>query len=191
MKSIEQRLTESKKYTRYQVQKILYVIKTLSADISKVIILGMIFHNYFLFYIVAMTVLFLLRSFSGGIHNNTYIGCFMSTLIYFLLSIVILPQITISFSIKILLLTACIVICEWIGPITSKHRPPLSLAKISICKSITVTNIFLIILITNIIPSSPYITTGFWVVILHTLQLIVAKLIIAVKSKKKGGNTPC
>ena len=191
MKSIEQRLTDSKKYTRYQVQKIMYVIKTLSADISKVILLGIIFRNHFLSYIVAMTVLFLLRSFSGGIHNNTYIGCFMSTLIYFLLSIIILPKITISFSIKVLLLTACIVLCEWIGPITSKHRPPLSQAKIAICKSITVTNIFLFILIGNIIPNSPYITVGFWVIILHTLQLIVAKLMIAAKSKKKGGNTAC
>lgn len=190
MKSIEQRLTESRKYTRYQVQKIMYVIKTLSADISKVIILGIIFHKHFLSYIIAMTVLFLLRSFSGGIHNNTYIGCFISTLIYFLLSIIILPQITISFSIKILLLTACIVLCEWIGPITSKHRPPLSQAKIAICKSITVTNIFLFIAIANIIPNSPYITVGFWVVILHTLQLVLAKLLIVTKMKK-GGNTAC
>ena len=89
MKFIEKRLTDSKKYTRFQVQKIMYLIKTLSADTSKVILLGIIFHNHFLTYIVAMTILFLLRSFSGGIHNNTYMGCFMSTLIYFLLSIMI------------------------------------------------------------------------------------------------------
>ena len=192
MKYIERRLTESKKYTRYQVQKIMYVIKTLSADISKVILLGIIFHNHFLSYIVAMTVLFPLRSFSGGIHNNTYIGCFLTSLTYFLLSIIVLPQIALSFSIKILLLTACIILCEWIGPVTSKYRPPLSQAKISICKSITATTIFMFILIANIIPSSPYITVGFWVVILHTLQLIIAKLIFVAKQRKmKGERTKC
>ena len=192
MNFIEQKLTESKKYTRYQVQKIMYVIKTLSADISKLIILGILFHNHFLSYIVALTTLFLLRSFSGGIHNNTYIGCFMTSFIYLLLSIIYLPPIAVSFPIKILLLTACMVICEWIGPVISKHRPPLSQAKISVCKSITTTVIFLIVLIVNIIPSSHYAAISFWVVILHALQLIIAKLIVVARQKKtKGGSTEC
>lgn len=191
MKFIEQKLMESQKYTRYQVQKIIYVLKTLSADISKVVIMGIIFRNNLLSYIVALTALFLLRSFSGGIHNNTYIGCFMTSLAYFLLAIEILPQIPLSFSFKILLLTACMVICEWIGPITSKHRPPLSQSKIAVCKSITTTVIFSFILIANIIPSSPYISVSFWGVILHTLQLSIAKLLSAAKKKEKGGNIPC
>lgn len=151
MKTIEQYLTESNKYTRYQVQKIIYVIKTLSADISKVIIMGIFFHNHFLSYIIAMTVLFLLRSYSGGIHNNTYIGCFITSLTYMFLSIIMLPMVEISFTFKIVLLTACMVICEWIGPVTSKYRPPLSPAKISICKSITTTVIFSFILIANLL----------------------------------------
>lgn len=192
MKFIEQKLTESKKYTRYQVKKIMYVLKTLSADISKVVILGIIFRNHFVSYIAALTALFMLRSFSGGIHNKTYLGCFATSLVYFLLSIMILPQITISFSIRILLLTACMVICEWIGPITSKYRPPLSQAKIALCKSITTTVIFSFILIANIVPSSPNVTVGFWVVILHTLQLVIAKLLVVAKRKKKeGGETEC
>ena len=185
MNFIEQKLTESKKYTRYQVQKMMYVIKTLSADISKVIILGVIFHKYFVLYLAAMIILFPLRSFSGGLHNSTYIGCFLTSLTYFTLSIIILPPITIGFSVKVLLLTACMVLCEWIGPVTSKYRPPLSPAKISICKSITTTSIFIFIFLANIIPSSPYTTVGFWVVILHTLQLSIAKCIVAAKQKKR------
>jgi len=192
MKFIEKKLTESKKYTRYQVQKIMYLIKTLGSDISKIIILGIIFHKHFTAYVVALAVMFLLRTFSGGLHNNTYIGCFMTSFTYFLLSIIVLPNIALSFPIKILLLTACIILCEWIGPVTSKYRPPLSPAKIAICKSITITAIFIFVLIANIIPESPYIDIGFWVIILHTLQLMTAKIIVAVKNKgKKGGTSQC
>jgi len=188
MNIIEQKLTESKKYTRYQVQKMMYVIKTLSADISKIIILGIIFRNHLGAFIAAMTLLFLLRSFSGGIHNNTYLGCFMTSLTYLYLSIIVLPPIIIPFSIKIVALTACMVLCEWIGPVTSKYRPPLSQAKIAICKSITTTVIFIFILISNIVPESPYIAIGFWVVILHVLQLIIAKCIVAARKKQKKGD---
>ena len=185
MKYIEQRLTDSNKYTRYEVKKIMYVIKTFSADTSKILILGIIFHKHIVAYLVALTVLFLLRSFSGGIHNNTYWGCFLTSFTYFLLSIIILPQIAVSFPLKVLLMTACIILCEWIGPVTSKYRPPLSPAKISVCKSITISTIFAFIVITNIIPESPYTSIGFWVIILHTLQLMLAKLIVVVKQKKK------
>jgi len=189
MNIIEQKLTESKKYTRYQVQKMMYVIKTLSADISKIIILGIIFRNHFGAFIAAMLVMLPLRSFSGGIHNNTYIGCFMTSLTYFTLSIMILPKFIIPFPMQILLLTACMMLCEWIGPVTSKYRPPLSAAKISICKSITTTTIFLFIFIANIIPASSITTVGFWVIILHTLQLIIAKWIVTARKKQeKGGN---
>lgn len=192
MNFIEKKLTESKKYTRYQVQKMMYVIKTLSADISKVIILGIIFHKYFTLYLAAMIILFPLRSFSGGLHSSTYIGCFLTSLTYFTLSIIILPPITIGFSAKVLLLTACMVLCEWVGPVTSKYRPPLSPAKKSICKSITTTSIFIFIFLANIFPASPYTTVGFWVVILHALQLIIAKLIVVARQKKKkGGATEC
>ena len=37
--------------------------------------------------------------------------------------------------------------------------------------------IFFYLTLTYIVPESPYITVGFWVIILHTLQLITAKLI--------------
>lgn len=183
MKTLEQRLTECNKYTRYQVKKIVYVVKTLSSDISKLLLMGIFFHKQLPAYIVALTFLFLLRSYSGGLHFNTYLGCFLTSLTYFILSILVLPTIQIDFVQKIILLTTCMIICDRIGPITSKHRPPLSQPKILICRNITVCIIFLCIIIQYVIPGNPYINIGFWVVILHTLQLFAAKLINYVKKQ--------
>lgn len=179
MKSLELYLQGLKKYSNYQIKQIIYLFKTISSDISKVIILGFIFWNHLYPYLAALTLLFLLRSFSGGMHFDTYLGCLATTAGYFILSIIVLPPIYIPLTAKILLLVVCMIICDRLGPITSKYRPPLSSPKIILCRNITLSLIFLFIVLLYIIPDSPYMTVGFWVIILHSLQLAFAKLVSA------------
>ena len=76
-----------------------------------------------------------------------------------------------------ILLFACILCNYFIGPVTSKVRRPLPEKTVKRVRVQAFVIIFFYLTLTYIVPESPYITVGFWVIILHTLQLITAKLI--------------
>lgn len=190
MKFIEKKLQAQGKYTNYQIKQIIFLTKSISADISKVIILSILFYNHLTEYLIALTVLFVYRTYSGGLHFNTYLGCLIATGSYFYLAIIVLPLIHIPFLIKFLLLNTCMVIFSKLTPVTSKYRPPLSSTKIILCQNITTTITFLYIIILYIMPENPYITIGFWIIILHLLQLIFAKFLATI-NKRKGGTSTC
>jgi len=187
MKQLEEKLRSKNKYTEYQIQQILYLVKTISSEASKILIMIIIFRNQLLSYFLALIIMFFLRSFSGGIHFNTYMGCLLTTILYFVLAIKLLPQMTLPFAVKVLLLCLCMILSTRIPPVTSKYRPTLSKPKIILCQNITTTFTFIYIILLNIFPNSHLITVGFWVIILHFLQLITARIL----QKNKGGTTKC
>ena len=188
MKHLEQWLIKKNKYTKYQVKQIIYLVKALNSELSKIMIMIILFRNDLVAYFVALTTLFFLRSFSGGLHLNTYIGCFSVTITYFFLAIKVLPSIPVPFAIKVILLLMCMIMFSRLTPVTSKYRPPLSKPKIIICQNITITFTFLYTIILYIIPDSPYITVGFWIIILHLLQLLTAKILLMYKHRKGGAS---
>lgn len=81
------------------------------------------------------------------------------------------------------LLTVCIMSCYSIGPVLSKYRTHFPRKQLYFCRNITCLNIFMYALILYIIPENPYLTAGVWMIILHSLQLFVAKI------QKKGETT--
>ena len=82
--------------------------------------------------------------------------------------------------VQLLLLTVCIMSCYSIGPVLSKYRTHFPRKQLYFCRNITCLNIFMYALILYIIPENPYLTAGVWMIILHSLQLFVAKI------QKKG-----
>lgn len=190
MKYLEQQLRKKNKYTNYQVKQIIYLVKAISSELSKIIIMAVLFKNHIPAYFAALTILFFLRSFSGGLHFNTYAGCLIATITYFFLAIMVLPSFTVPFAIKFSMLIVCMIMFSRLTPVTSKYRPPLSQPKIIICQNITTTFTFLFTIILYIIPDNPYVTVGFWIIILHLLQLLTSKLLLVIK-RKKGGTSSC
>lgn len=188
MKYLENRLRATEKYTNYQIQQILYLVKTFSSEFSKSLVIAFLFRKHLDAYAVVMITLLLLRSYSGGLHFHTYMGCLIATTCYFSLAILILPQITVPFSVKMLCLVFCMILCDRVGPVTSEYRPPLAPDRITHFRNITITLIFLFIVIFCLIPEHPYTTIGFWVIILHSLQLVIAKLQAQKRNLSKGGN---
>lgn len=191
MKLLEERLRTTQKYTNFEIQQIIYLVKTFSADISKSVLLAVLFHDHLGSFAVVMISLFLLRSNSGGLHFQTYLGCLAATTCYFVLAILLLPKIPISFSGKVLCMIVCMIVCDRTGPVVSKYRPPLSPRQIEFRKNLTILLIFAFIIILYMIPEHPYTVVGFWVIILHSCQLLVAKLIACKKNLQKGGHEQC
>lgn len=175
MKSLKQQLKEKYNLSNYQIAQLIYFGKTLSSEMSKILIMGIIFHKYLSLYIFTLMIMIILRYSTGGIHFCSYVGCLLTSITYVGLSIILLPQIIIPLNIKIFLLIICILICYYIGPVPSKYRTSYSKQFINKCKKIISTFIFLYTLILYIIPESPFSISGFWIIMLHTLQLSVAK----------------
>lgn len=177
---IKKYLKDTYQISNYQIAQIEFLFKTFLSEFSKIAIMGILFHKFLGLYFFALCIMLYLRTSTGGLHFYTYFGCLAGSTLYMGLAVILFPHIVFSSYLKISALLISILICYRIGPVVSKYRPDPSPQKIRQCKNITCTGIFIYALITYIIPENQYIIVGFWVIILHSLQLPVAKI------RKKG-----
>ena len=176
MEQLKKHFKDAYHLSNYQMAQICYLFKTIASEISKMLIMGILFHKQLLFYIFALLIMIFLRSAMGGLHFYTYFGCLITSILYLCLAINILPQIAITKYLLLVALLLCILICNHIGPIVSRYRPDVCIERIIQCKKFITKFIFFYALVLYIIPENKYLSVGFWVIILHSLQLIVAKI---------------
>jgi accessory gene regulator B len=181
-------LKEQYEFSDYQIAQLKYLFKTIFAEVSKLLIMAFLFRNQLGVYFFAVTVMLLLRTSTGGLHCKTYWGCLAVSLGYMFLSIKVLPLLTVSKLFQMILLFICMLINYFIGPVTSAVHAPLSLKVSKRVRIQAFLVIFLYLTLTYILPESIYITAGFWVVILHTSQLIVAKILKQGRNKLNSAN---
>ena len=175
MKTLKQHLKEKHNLSNYQIAQLEFLGKTLLSEISKTLIMGIIFHKHLPTYFFALLIMLVLRCSTGGIHFYTYVGCLTTSIIFLWAGIILLPNIAVPLIVKLILLLLCIISCYYIGPVPSKYRPPYSRKFIQKCKLVISAFIFLYTIVLYVVPESPYINVGFWIIILHSLQLLVAK----------------
>lgn len=178
-------LKEQYEFSDYQIAQLKYLFKTVAAEFSKLAIMAFIFRDKIGLYFFAVTVMLLLRTSTGGLHCKTYWGCFAVSLGYMFLSINVLPLITVNKLLQMILLFVCMLLNYYIGPVTSAVRRPLQERVIKRVRLQAFLIIFFYLTLTYILPETPYVTAGFWVVILHTVQLIAAKILKKGKSEIK------
>lgn len=131
----------------------------------------------------SLIILLPLRIISGGLHFKHYTSCLLFSFGYFYLVNVLLMPFKLPLSISIILLSLCAVINYKIGPITSNSRPQLKSKEIKKGKF----NIFMVtcyeLILTILFFDTALSAVGFWTIVLHTLQLIIARF------RKKRGET--
>ena len=180
MENLKNHLKETYHLSSYQIAQIFFLFKTIASEFSKIIIMGILFHQNLSLYLSALFIMIILRSYMGGLHFYTYTSCLITSILYLWLAVYILPNITITKFLQLPILLLSIFVCNYIGPIISKYRPDVCTERFPQCKKIITIFIFLYALILYIIPENQYLSVGFWVIILHSLQLIIAKI------RKKG-----
>ena len=173
-------LKEKYKISNYEMAQIEYLFKSVFSELSKMILMGILFHRYLGLYLFALCIMLYLRTSTGGLHFYTYAGCLVGSILYLGSAVILLPNLALPVFARLAALLACILICYRVGPVVSKYRSELSPEKFQHCRNITCTGIFIYALATYIIPDNQYITVGFWIIILHSLQLPAAKI------RKKG-----
>lgn len=164
-------------FTDYQTAQLQFLWKSSLSELSKIIVLALLFHNQIMDFLVAALLLCSLRIFSGGIHCKTYLGCLITSVGFFVLILKIANPITLPHTLEFILLLLCILIGYYISPITAKCRIQLENKVIAYCRGIYITLLFLFVIALYIFPQNPHLHIGFWVIIFQTLQLIVAKIL--------------
>lgn len=176
MKTIKQQLKEKHHLSNYQIAQLTFLVKTLFSEVSKTLIMAVIFYNQLPNYFFALLIMIILRCSTGGIHFYTYAGCLTTSILFLWLGVVLLPNIEIPLSFRLILLLLSIFSCYYVGPIPSKYRPTYDKQFINRCKRISAFFIFFYTIILYIMPESQFLIVGFWIIILHSMQLIIAKI---------------
>lgn len=177
METIKNYLKGTYHLSNYQIAQLGFLMKTIASEMSKLLIMGALFHNHLSLYTFALIIMLCLRCTTGGLHFYTYTGCLAASMLYMGLALILLPHIKLNHWFELLLLAGCILICYLTGPVTSKYRPVstnnsnFQKWRITACLFI-----FFYSLAMYIIPENIYLTVGFWIIILHSLQLLVAKI---------------
>ena len=164
------KIQELYNFSDYQIAQLRFTFMTIFAELSKFLIFALIFRNQLPLYLWAVLILQLTRSTSGGLHFNTYVSCFIASLIFLELGINILPQINLNKFVQMILLLLCIVCSYLIGPITSKKHLELTTRTKQKLNFQLFIRLFIYLLLLYVMPQNSYINTGFWIIILNTLQ---------------------
>ena len=170
-------------FTDYQIAQLKYTFTILFSELSKFVMIALFYHNRFSVYLYAAILLSLLRLSTGGLHVKTYWGCFAASFAFFYLSISFLPQFHVSKIVLAVLIIGCMIAIYLIGPVASVFRTPPegSMKKRLVVQSLIVVFIHLILFCTF---DSVYFTVGSWIIILQTMQLVVAKYLVFSKEVK-------
>ena len=163
-------------YSNYQKKKKKFLFKTIFSEISKILLMGILFFHHLDLYLFALLVMLCLRCCTGGFHFYTYWRCLAASVLFLAFPVMVLPQFFIPLLLRMLLLTTCLLGCYVMGPVPSKYRPmPTSKTKKG-CRIMAGGCIILYSFLIYIFPENPLCNAGFWIIILHTLQLIAAKV---------------
>lgn len=175
MQPIKRLLRERYQLTNYQIALLGYFYKTVLSELSKLLIIGILFRGHLEELFFVLVVMIVLRCLTGGLHFDTYLGCLLGSILLVGLSILVMPPLMVAFPFKVLGLLLCIIVINYIGPVVSKYRPPYGKELLNRCKRLVLLFISFYALLIYIMPDSYLLNVGLGVIILHTLQLTAAK----------------
>ena len=168
-------------FSDFQIAQLQFFAKTIASELSKFLIMGFIFRDKLGLYLFAMAIMLPLRIAVGGLHCKTYLSCFLVSFSYAFLSLMVLPNIPVNKLFQMIFLFVCTLLNYFVGPVTSTVHVALSEHHVKKVRIQAFVFIFFYIVVLYIVPENPditpYMTVGFWVIILHTLQLIAARIL--------------
>ena len=160
----------------YETKLLYYLLECFLSEGSKILLFTIFSLKYhcLLEFLTALSMLMLLRTNGGGIHCRHYCGCFLLSFMALFGSIFLAVHI----SCPVFFMQGVTVGCAFIGyrfvPAISANRPPPTLELIKRCKKNTLFLILAFFILICIFPNNLYIRIGFWTMILHIGQLLLA-----------------
>ena len=171
--------------------KIAYAIEVVKNEFIKFIVMAVFFAatGQFFPYCFALVILLPVRIFSGGFHLETKLGCFIFSLVVFLMPIFAALLLPIPKEALILVLVPVAAVTILCSPVASKKRPIKTQARRKSLKTKSIVFILLDCAVLAVLfwqEEIRYLSVGVWILALHSLQLLVSWL--HVKWKGSGKN---
>ncbi|TCT15445.1 accessory gene regulator B [Natranaerovirga pectinivora] len=163
------------------LRKMQYGMQVVLNEFIKIATLLFLFHmiNQIPLFLFSFAVLVSIRLYSGGLHNKTTLGCFITSLGFFLITVLV-PQYfnNISVFTSCLLTLMSIIIIYIYSPVTSDYRPIKYNQRIIRAKytSVIITLLWVGILYL-IVKNNTFFTSGLLTLSIHSLQLILGRRI--------------
>lgn len=160
--------------TDYQIALLRYLLFTFLSESSKLFLILFLYRKHLALCIATLLLLCCIRRTAGGFHCNTYAGCLFVSIGYAFLCLTLLPLVSLTKPERLLLCMGCILINYALAPVSSSKRPVLSATKKKQFKWISTGILIVFFFIFLIAPENEYMISGFWVIILHAVQLSCA-----------------
>lgn len=189
MDKVKTYLKDTYQLTGYQATCVIFFFKSTFSEVSKTLIMALLFHNHLPEYFFALFIMLFLRCSTGGIHFYTYWGCLLMSICYMAFSIVLLPMLRLPLPIQVIMLVLSMITCYCIGPVVSKYRKEATPERKLHFRLIASGFILVYTILLMFFPKVELLYVGFWVIITHSLQLIVAK--IRKKGEKENDRMDC
>ncbi len=162
--------------TPYEKKLMMFYVKAMISEISKTIIFAIIFYAMGLLreFGAALFFLLLYRTSSGGLHCKTYLGCLFLSFGFFFLGMLLGIYIWVPIYIIIPATLILAVSAYLLSPVQAPTRPPLEESLIKKAKQQTIIKISIFLILACLFSNNVYICIGFWLLVLHVLQLYIA-----------------
>lgn len=169
----------TKEYTEYEKKLREYYLKCFISEFSKIVtfFIFSVFLNVIYEYIVSLIALMILRNNGGGLHFKHYLSCLLVSFLFVYGSIYLSVYVTPPRIILCISTALCILLGYYLVPITSSNRPDATSAQIQKSKQHTLFIISIFFIMMCICPLTIYLYIVYWTVILHILQLIIARFL--------------
>ena len=153
-----------------------YALEVVRDEIIKLLILALLFIllGYKEEFFFAITFLFAIRIFSGGMHMKSNIGCFVMSFCFLFLPIVLLPQLHIPDYALLLIAGFSFLTISVLSPVASYKRPIKTASRKTFLKRMTLIVVFIECVVLAILwvnGSLEYFVVCVWVVSIQAIQL--------------------
>lgn len=188
MDMLLQKIQTNYSLTDKDIKYLKFTLTGLFYDISKMVLLFLFFFaiDETAAFFLDLALLLLLRGNHGGLHTKHYFSCFLMSFFFLAFAICIMPAAfpVIPKPIILIALAFCILVNYLIGPVRSEqcHVKDLGIFKRNQINTFMVVFIFMIV--SYALPTSHLMTTGFWIIVAQSVQLIIAKCMQQHKRKE-------
>ena len=157
-----------------------YYLECLICEVSKILIFLVIFilMDLTMEYLTALIALMLLRSQGGGLHLQRYMTCLAVSFAFLYTAILLALHVTPSVFFMLGTVGLAIPICRWLVPIPSASRPSATAEQILRSRNATTLLLLASFLPICLAPQTSWTGIIYWTILLHTLQLLLAKAIL-------------
>ena len=168
--------TEKRELTAYEKKMLIFFLKCMASEFSKTFIFSIVFSILGLSreFWAALFFMMLYRTSSGGLHCKTYLSCLSLSFLILLSGILLGIYIHINPAFKIPMTLAMAAVGYFLSPVQAPTRPPLEDRLVMRARQRTFMAIMVFFVLLCITPTRRYTNIGFWLLVLHDVQLIIA-----------------